>query len=80
MRKNKKALEEEFKLIMKQVDEEFKEIYMMIEQKHEQTKNRVVEAFSKASSNNDVGIKEMSWWKELLSKTRSTLPKPSLNE
>jgi hypothetical protein len=30
MRKNKKALEEEFKLIMKQVDEEFKEIYLMI--------------------------------------------------
>lgn len=29
---------------------------------------------------NDIGMKEVSWWKEQLVKTRSTFPKASLNE
>jgi hypothetical protein len=39
-----------------------------------------MEAFTRASNVNDVGLKEMSWWRELLIKTRSTFPKSSLHE
>lgn len=80
MKKNKKVLDDEYKLIMKQIDEEFKEIYLMIEQKHNLTKNRAMEAFSRASATNDMGLKEISWWRELLAKTRTTLPKASMHE
>jgi len=40
----------------------------------------VADAFNRASGVNDTGLREMSWWKELLIKTRTTFPKPSLNE
>jgi hypothetical protein len=39
-----------------------------------------MEAFTKASRINDEGISEISWWRELLIKTKATFPKPSLHE
>lgn len=80
MKKNKKVLDDEYKIIIKQIDDEFKEIYQIIERKHNETRQRVVDAFSRASGVNDTGLREMGWWKELLLKTRTTLPKPSLHE
>jgi hypothetical protein len=80
MKKNKKVLEDEFKQILKQIDDEFNDIYAMIQRKHSETKQRVNEAFGRATSVNDIGLREMSWWKEILLKTKSTFPKPSLHE
>ncbi len=42
MRKNKKTLDDEYNLILKQIEEEFKEIYLMVERKHKETRQRVV--------------------------------------
>lgn len=65
---------------MKQIDDEFKDIYLMIERKHKETRQRAIEAFDRAAGVNTTGLKEMSWWKDLLIKTRGTLPKPTLHE
>ena len=37
---------------MKQVDDEFKEIYAMIEQKHNESRDRVMEVFTKVTAQN----------------------------
>ena len=80
MKKNKKTLDDEYRSLMAQVDAEFKDIYALIEHLHELTRSQVNEAFQRASSLTDTGLKETHWWKELLIKTRQTFPKPSLNE
>lgn len=67
-------------MIMKQIDEEFKQIDEMIKRKYNETKQRVIESFERANGLNDIGMKEVSWWKEQLVKTRSTFPKASLHE
>ena len=77
MKKNKKVLDDQYKIILKQIDDQFKDIYLMIEQKHKQTRERAIEAFNRATGVNDTGVNEVGWWKDLLIKTRSTLPKSS---
>jgi hypothetical protein len=52
----------------------------MIEKKQASTRQRVNEAFARAMTINDKGIKEMGWWKDILAKTKSTFPKASLHE
>lgn len=42
MKKNKKVLDDEYKAILKQIDDEFKEIYLMIERKHNETRQRAI--------------------------------------
>lgn len=79
IRKNKKVLDDEYRLIMKQIDDEFAEIDQMIKRKYAETKQRVMESFERAVHLNDIGNKEVSWWKEQLARTRSTFPKSSLN-
>jgi DNA polymerase III sliding clamp (beta) subunit (PCNA family) len=79
MKKNKRVLDDEYKIILKQIDDEFRDIYQMIERKHNETRQRAIDAFSRATGVNDTGVHEVSWWKELLIKTRGTLPKPSQN-
>jgi len=34
MKKNKRVLDDEYKIILKQIDDEFRDIYQMIERKH----------------------------------------------
>lgn len=53
---------------------------MLVQQRHELTKTRIVDAFERAISTNETATQEISWWKELLAKTRTTLPKPSQSE
>jgi hypothetical protein len=38
MKKNKKVLEDEFRLIMQQIEEEFREMYAMLQQKQNRVK------------------------------------------
>ena len=52
----------------------------MIEKKHNETRQRAIDAFGRATGVNETGLREMGWWKDLLLKTRGTLPKPSLHE
>ncbi len=52
----------------------------MIKRKYAETKQRVIESFERANYLNDVGNKEVSWWRDQLVRTRSTFPKSSLNE
>jgi hypothetical protein len=75
-----KVLDEEYRLIMKQIDDEFRQIDEMIKRKYTETKQRVVESFERANYLNDIGNKEVSWWRDQLIRTRSTFPKSSLNE
>jgi hypothetical protein len=39
-----------------------------------------MESFERANYLNDIGNKEVSWWRDQLVRTRSTFPKSSLNE
>jgi hypothetical protein len=39
------VLDDEYRMIMKQIDEEFKQIDEMIKRKYTETKQRVVESF-----------------------------------
>ena len=56
MKKNKKVLDDQYKIILKQIDDEFKDIYMMIERKHNETRQRAIDAFSRATGVNDTGV------------------------
>ncbi len=67
-------------MIMKQIDEEFKRIDDMIKRKYSETKTRVAESFERAIKLNDTSMREVSWWREVLSKTKSSFPKPSQHE
>jgi hypothetical protein len=42
IKKNKKVLDEEYRLILKQIDDEFRQIDDMIKRKYTETKQRVV--------------------------------------
>ena len=80
MRKNRKLLEDQFRTMVKRVDEEFEDMYRMIQRKHEETKIRVKESFSRAIEINDKGSKEVLWWKEALVNTKKEFPKQSSEE
>ena len=63
-----------------QLDQEFTAMRKLLDQKYESTKRRIIENFERASINNDTSSKEVTWWRETLINTRSTLPKASKNE
>ena len=75
MRKNRKLLEDQYRSMLKRVDQEFEDMYRIIQQQHETTKARVKEAFSRAIEVNDKGGGEVTWWRDMLIKTKNEFPK-----
>jgi hypothetical protein len=52
----------------------------LLDQKYAETKNSIIDNFERAGVNNNTSSKEINWWKETLSNTRSNLPKASKSE
>ena len=38
-------------------------MHEMIDRKHKETREKVMESFSRAANVNEIGMKEISWWR-----------------
>jgi hypothetical protein len=52
----------------------------MINRKHQEVRERVKDTFERAINMNTMGTKEVVWWRDLLTKTKSNLPKANGDE
>ena len=52
----------------------------MIELKHKEIKERALESFRTATVENEIGSKEIGWWRHEMQETKSRLPKDGKGE
>lgn len=75
LQSNHKALEKQYGIIIKEMEKEFAQIHQLIDQKHEELRQKAINWFSQSLKNTDVGLNEVTWRKNYFNGIRSSFPR-----
>ena len=60
---------------MKDLEKEFTQIHRLIDQKHEELRQKTINWFNQSLKNTDVGSNEVTWRKNYFNSIRSSFPR-----